>query len=301
LGLGTVVSMLTVSAGMFWPVLTDFGTDRFLLIAGWCLVLPAAHLLSSVAEYLGEASIWKPLGPLGLLAGLASLAWAADLPRSWIHQPPLAIGLSSQRQEIIHTLSERTTPDARILWEDRPGSDWAALLAWRTDRPYLGGLDPEGRVEHMHARLYDGKLGGAPLAMWSDSKLTAFIERYNVGWVVCWNAESIRRFRAFAMARPVAEFTDGVPGVMFVLERRPTYFLKGHGQLVQADSQRIALADIVPEDGEIILSMHYQSRMRVSPGYVQIERDIDIEDPIPFIRLRVPGPVARVSIIWDNP
>ena len=301
LGLGTVVSMLTVSAGMFWPVLTDFGTDRFLLIASWCLVLPAAHLLSSVAEYLSESSIWRPLGPLGLLTALVSIAWSADLPRHWLQQPRMVIGLSDERAEIIRTLTDKTTPDARILWEDRTGNNWPALLSWQTERAYLGGLDADGRMEHMHARLCDGKLAGTPVGLWSDGKLQAFLDRYNVGWVVCWNADSIRRFRAYSGARAVSEFNDGGQGVLFKLERRPNWFLKGTGQVAQADSQRIALADIMPEDGEIILSMHHQSRMRVSPGYVQIERDLNLEDPIPFIRLRVPGPVARVSIVWDNP
>ena len=100
------------------------------------------------------------------------------------------------------------------------------------------------------------------------------------------------RSSIFADARspsPSPTLKDGGEGVLFAIERKPSYFLKGSGQWVEASTERIALADIVPENGEIILSMHYQSNMRVSPGYVQIERDLDLNDPIPFIRLRRPA------------
>jgi hypothetical protein len=46
--------------------------------------------------------------------------------------------------------------------------------------------------------------------------------------------------------------------------------------------------------------MHYQTGMRASPSRVQIEAKKDGDDPIAFIRLRVSGPVARVTITWEE-
>jgi hypothetical protein len=265
-------------------------------------VIPAAHALAGIAKHLGEASIWKPAGAVGLAATLLAFAHAIDLPGDVLRQPPLSIGLGEARAHVVETLVAKTTPDARILWEDRDNCHWPALLASLTDRAYLGGLDPDGRVEHMFARLCDGKLAGQDLAAWSDDQLREFAERYNVGWVVCWTKASVRRWQAASFARKIGDLSDGESeGILFKLDRQPTYFLKGRGQWVLADATRIALADVVPEDGEIILSLHAQSRMRVSPSYVQFEKFVDLQDPIPFVRLRTPGPVARISIIWDNP
>jgi hypothetical protein len=217
----------------------------------------------------------------------------------------LEVGLTPDRAATIQTLLDKTTPEGRILWEDRPGRGhgWTAMLAVLTERSFLGGLDAEGRVEHMYARLHDGKLEGKPLAdaEWSDARLKQFFDRYNVGWAVCWSPESIERFRALPFAKQIAEVRDGESGVLFAIDRKLSFFIKGQGQWIQSDWQRIAMAEVIPENGEVVLSMHYQSNLRVAPAFIQIERDLDLNDPIPMIRLRIPGPVARLLIAWDNP
>ncbi|MCE9530164.1 MAG: hypothetical protein K8T89_03360, partial [Planctomycetes bacterium] len=291
------------TAGRFWPFLAEFGTEKLLILAAWCLVLPAANALADLADSLSDLTGWKPAGAIVVLMGIALFGWIVELPRQCLTGPRFEIGLSPQRKEIVRTLSEHASSSARILWEDRsgPGHGWTALLSPLSERPFLGGLDSEGKVEHMHARLYQGKLSGTSVKAWDERLLSQFFEHYNVGWVVCWTPESIERFRALPFARAVAEFEDGGRGVLFTLKRTPSFFLKGRGELALADSRRIALSDIVPDNGEIILSMHHQKNMRVSPGYVQIERYLDLNDPIPFIRLRCLGPVARVSIIWETP
>ena len=162
-------------------------------------------------------------------------------------------------------------------------------------------LDALAGALHQRIEVDDGILGDKPVAECDDARLWQFIERYNVGWVVCWTPESIQRFRSLPMARPIAELKDGQAGVLFALERKPCYLLKGRAKWVQADAERIALADVEPENGEVVLSAHYQTNLRVSPAVVHSERDLDLDDPIPLIRLRVPGPVARLSIVWEVP
>ena len=46
---------------------------------------------------------------------------------------------------------------------------------------------------------------------------------------------------------------------------------------------------MVPEDGKVVLSLHYQAGMKALPARVQVEREIDPYDPIPLVRLKVPG------------
>ena len=61
----------------------------------------------------------------------------------------------------------------------------------------------------------------------------------------------------------------------------------------------IMLADLAP--GRIVLSMHYQTGMQVLPGQVQIEKDPDPTDPIPFIRLTCSSQFPGVVIYWREP
>jgi hypothetical protein len=303
LGCGALQYVVASAAGKCWPMLAEFGAEKLFVLGVWCLAPSAAYVMAAVAAHLGDASGWRPVGVVWLSLGLLTLVWALGLPKTWLSRPGLEIGLNAERTEVVRVLSEKTTAEARILWEDRGGSGhgWTALLALLAERPFLGGLDPGGHVEHMYARLHDGMLGDKPIADWDDARLRQFIERYNVCWVVCWTPESIQRFRALPMAKPIADLKDGRWGVLFALERKPSYLLKGRARWVEADAVRIALADVEPENGEVVLSAHYQTNLRVSPAFVQIERDLDLDDPIPLIRLRVPGPVSRLSIVWEVP
>ena len=51
----------------------------------------------------------------------------------------------------------------------------------------------------------------------------------------------------------------------------------------------------------VVLSLHHQAGVRVSPGVVVVERDTDPYDPIPFLRLRMPGNMSRIVLTWENP
>jgi hypothetical protein len=74
--------------------------------------------------------------------------------------------------------------------------------------------------------------------------------------------------------------------------------LQGRARVVQADRKCITLADV--GQGKVVLSMHYQTGMQVLPNQVNIEKEPDASDPIPFIRLNVPNPVARLVIYWRD-
>ena len=50
----------------------------------------------------------------------------------------------------------------------------------------------------------------------------------------------------------------------------------------------------------MVRSFHYETGLRVSPGRVQLVRDPDARDPIPFVRLLLPGPVARITLTWEQ-
>jgi hypothetical protein len=165
---------------------------------------------------------------------------------------------------------------------------------------FLGGLDPDSSIEHSFASLVDQTLAGRPLSDWSDSELETFCRKYNVGWVVCWSPGAISRFRAWNQAEATTTLHDGEDGWLFTLRPR-SFALKGKAQLLSANSREIVLTDVVPDDGQLVLSFHYQAGLRASPGRVQVERETDPYDPIPFIRLRVPAPLSQVTLTWEDP
>jgi hypothetical protein len=244
------------------------------------------------------------LATMGLLARDTVTALAARC----VGATPLVIGLGPERQALVDALVQHTAPDERILWEDRPASReasrWTALLPLLTRRDFIGGLDPDAVIEHTRAGLVEQTLEGKlHIAKVTDDDLKGYCHRYNVGWVVCWSPAAIARFRAWtAGATEVAQLADQGTGCLFRI-RRPTtgLALKGHAQLLHADAHHITLADVVPDNGIVVLSLHYQAGMRAAPGRVVVERaPWDKNDLVPFVRLRVASPAARVTLTWED-
>jgi hypothetical protein len=313
LGLGALGFTILSLAGAAWEPLGRLGSSRLLVPALLFALLPATHAL---AETFGLAGRW--IGGAGRAAALTAVlllaAGAMAYPQTlalaarWSAIPSLTIGLGPQQREVLAVVEKHTTPEARILWEEYPRAGnsryWTALLPLLTDHPrlYVGGLDPDGSIDHARIGLVDQLLAGRPLREWSDEQLKGYCERYNVGWVVCWSPGAIARFRGWPGAVETATLHDQEPGYLFKLPRQPSFTLKGTAQLLRADCQRISLGDVVPDaDGRVVLSLHYQSGLKASPGRVQVERHlVDPDDPIPLVRLRMPGPVARITLTWEG-
>jgi hypothetical protein len=309
LGFGSAGFLLLAIGGVMSPPLGRLGAGALLLPALWFAVPAAASLIACVAGMLPTwcGGVGRSVGLgvvlLCVMGYLARPLIAAYLPRLAM-ATPLEIGLGPERMHVVETLRNQTAPEARILWEEPPGagcpSRWSVLLPLLTGRSYLGGLDPTVSIEHAYASLVEQQLAGRALAEWGDVDLDDFCRRYNVGWVVCWSPASRERFRQWRGATSIASFQDTASGELFAVKPR-SFVLKGQARWLSADRQRIALADVVPENGEVVLSLHYQAGLQASPSRVQVEREPDPFDPIPFVRLKVPGPVARVTLTWNSP
>lgn len=312
LGLGTGGFLVLAILGLTWKPLGHLGATQLLVPALWFAVLPALYgltwLYTAAGTWMGRRW-WGALAVSGVL--LSALACAPDVVLALAGRyektaTALELGLGPDREALVQTICAKTTPAGRILIEDRPGRReaprWTALLPQLTHRSYLGGIDPDGWIEHSFARLVDGTLAGRPVKDMTDADLEQFCHRYAVGWVLCWTPESITRFRAWKGAHAALPVADEGPGVLFTLQQ-PSYVLRGRADLLYVNRQRLELANVVPEDGVVVLSQHFQAGIQVSPPRVQIEADkldADPDDPIPFIRLRVPGPTALITLTWDE-
>jgi hypothetical protein len=297
-------------ASLLWEPLGRFGVTRLFAPALLFAALPAGH---AVTEVLGCARRWTGWGGLVLLpTALVGLVWFA-LPGAaaeWLHRlhtpQALLIGLGDERGTLLEEIETHTTPDARILWEDRTGTRlsprWTALLPILTDRAYIGGLDPEAGIEHTASGLIDQTLAGRPLRDWNSADLKDYCKRYNIGWVVCWSPEVREKYAPETdLETPLIALGEDGDGYLLKLKRKPSFALRGSAKWLAADSQRIILEDVRPEDGQVLLSLHYQAGLRVTPSRVQLRRAQDKDDRVDFVRLLISdAAVTRITITWEK-
>jgi hypothetical protein len=306
-GVGALGGLLMASAAVVWGSLGRFGAERLFAPALLFAAVPAAHAVTRLLRPVRRLGGWGSALLVGG-AALAGLTLAIPSHRDawlsrWRDNEPLQIGLGAERLNVVAALAEKTTNEARILWEDHHGtrqsSHWTALLSHLTGRAFVGGLDPEAAIEHTAGGLIDQTLAGRALDDWKDVELRHYCDHYNIGWVVCWSEKAVQRFQSWPdVAETTADLEDG--GRLFTLKRKPKFALHGSARWQSADSNRIVLTDVKPEEKTVVLSLHYQAGMRVAPSRIQIDRQTDPDDPIAFVRLKLDEPAPVVTIIWDK-
>ncbi len=328
LGLSWAGLLALSIAGVIWEPLARFGTPRLLAPALLFATLPAVHALVVAASWCGQARPGRWAIVIAATAG-ALLLWHSHPPElmSWAMRlrgaVPLQLGLNSNQQAIVEVLRQHTTPEARILWEDSAlaplAPHWTPLLSLLTERAFIGGLDPEARIEHTTNGLADALLMSRPIRDWNDDALDEYCTRYNIGWIVCWSPAACERLHKWSNAKRIATLPPAgegePPGCLFAVRRQGYSFaLTGSARWLSADTHRIVLGDVVPPRGgpdnhgkkQILLSLHYQAGMRVAPSRVLLDSypmeriDLMPGDARPFVRLWVDEPVARVTIIWGD-
>ncbi len=308
-GLGAGSCLVLALLGITWEPLGQLGASALLAPALWFAALPAVHGWTLLFRLLGHwtGAAWRGhLLGLGTLAALAAFGPGPIIELAgWAQKTtPLVLGLGVKREALVQELARQTGPEARILWEDRQlprtAPRWSALLPHLTGRSFLGGLDADGAIEHSAIGLIDQSLAGRPISTWSDAALEDYCRRYNIGWIVAWTPGTANRLRCWSAAELTVPLTDDAPGWLFTIQRSHSYFLKGQGRLIHADSHHVTLADVKPVNGQVVLSFHYQSGLRATPTRGQVEREPDVFDPVGFVRLRVASPVARVTLTWER-
>lgn len=233
---------------------------------------------------------------LGLLATLQPSAMQWDLSQvRRLFTPP---ALPRESQPWIAELANRVDDTARILCE-APDGDTAATfdsysLALQTTAPVLVGVRSE--ADAVPWSFAGGRLNGRSLTDWSDDEMTRFLSRWNVGWsITCSPAAAARLERYPAAVRlPIEGMPDGV--VAFAFDRKHRYVLKGAAQWAVDPDGGIRLTDVIPEAGEIVLSLRYHSAWRISPSTAILDLEVDPYDTWPIVRIRMNGPLDELSL-----
>jgi hypothetical protein len=292
--------------GLLYDPLGRLGAAQLIVPALLLACLPVACLSAWLLDGLRRQ---HPLLPLLSLLAL-TLLWAVITPAR--HQQrvaqlltprPFAIGYGPEREAVVEAILEATTDEGRILWEDRLGgrfeSRWTALLALRTSRCFVGGLEAGAGIEHTATGLVDGRLAGRAIQEWTDGELDDYCNRYNIKWIV--TSSSATRERLSRWSDRAVETTFPNQQHLFALKRKASFTLTGSAQVLQADSRGIVLRNAIPDkEGMIHLCWHYQKGMRVSPSRVQIEEQPTTTGTISFVRLRLDAPAGHILITWEG-
>jgi hypothetical protein len=312
LGLGAIELLVLALLGISWEPMGQMGAAIFLSPALWFACLPAAHGWTQMIGWLARNGLGRLvlfLAALGLGAAICVGRGECKMMEGCVLQAirtePLQFGLTPERQHLVATLEQYTTRNARILWEDRKlprrMSRWSVMLPLLTDRWYLGGVDPDGALEISSISFLSESLERRKIADWSDRSLAEYCKRYDVGWVVAWSPSVIERFRRWSGVDREIAVKDDVAGVLFALKPQGGGFvMKGRAEVVEMDTTHIALANVVPEGGEVVLNLHYIAGLRATPSRVQVDAEPSGQDPIGFIRLKMTDETQRLTLTWDR-
>jgi len=298
-----VLAVAVARLGDVWPLAKAVNAHRAAVLVPAIAVFPTAFLLCQLlARFKLRTAVVLAAVGLPVFAG-----WVMPGVLKPFAVTPLRVGFTPTQLALMDDIKRLTTPDARLLIEEpdatKSGWNWTALIPHRTDVPCLGGIDQDACVEHLFAGLCDGKLAGQVFAKWTDADRARFCRRYNVGWVLARTPDAVAWWTADPTARVVRP-ADADGWALIQLDRPHSYFLAGSGTLERADARQLVLTDLVPDaGGDVILSFHYQKELRVAPGtvFVYDKGGQDALDPIPFINLKLLGPVSRVTLTWEHP
>jgi hypothetical protein len=304
LGAAIVGYLALALFGNSWEPLQRIEPARFFFAGLLMATIPAAQAVVSGFNQMGKLTGSTLRGSLICLillgaAGFGLYPHLEPLVRRCVRVEALPRGLPAESRSALASIQKQTTPDARILWEEtRDTYAWSPLLPVLTERCFLGGLGPDALIEHAAVKLNHGQLADRSLADWSDAELADFCRRYNIGWIVCRTPTATTRLNNCTLVAGSSVLADG--SRFYRLSRQPSYFVVGQGQVLHCDQRALALADVTPVDGHVVLSFHYHPGVFASTDRVKVEKEPQLYDSIPFIRIRVAGPMSRLTLYWQE-
>jgi hypothetical protein len=270
----------------------------------WLAAIPVGKLLALIME-----GVSRVLG--GHRRALVVFALLASAGAWWLEPQlvrlvsvvtayrPLQIEEPHELQQTVETLRRHTTQEGRILWEETARTaTWSALLPERTERSLVGGLGRAQpvRLETLQVRLQESSLITRSVEDWNDHELATFADTWNLGWVAAFQPITQRRLAQWGVAETIADLPGG--GKLYRLKRKLSLCRVGQARLSETQPHQMTFTDLVPENGQVVLSLHAHRRMRVTNDRAKLETWTQPYDGTPMVRIRVPGPMERLTIEW---
>jgi hypothetical protein len=221
-------------------------------------------------------------------------------------------------------LLENTDPES-VHW-----TPLLPILLGKDSRMFIGGLYQTAFIRHHEMAAFgDFRLGDRPIDEWSAAEVERYCDTYNIGWVVCWSPLSRFWFDRFPMASrlttlpryssPYLPPSDnphewnamiqrtGIDTArrymlegegryaIYRINRPRTYFLKGKGRIVAVEPNRIELADVEPEAGAVVVSLHWLDTWQTDPP-LTVRPEPNKPDPVDFVRIEMPKALKRIVL-----
>jgi hypothetical protein len=198
-------------------------------------------------------------------------------------RPPEVSGDAQYTRWLRGWISTQTTSSARVMFETSKGrrfdnSHLTGYLALQEDREIIGGPYLAKRF----ADVWDGWAFGRPLEELPPERFLAYIELYNIGWIIA-HSEPLKRYlESIESVIPEAQFQMAQT---YRVMREHSFFAEGRGRVAQRTHNRLVLDGL--EGEEVVLRYHYFPRLESTPP-VTIDSVYYLDDPDPFIKLTRP-------------
>lgn len=240
--------------------------------------------------------------PAALFAALLAIQFVPSF-RVFYVVAPLTSQWPGKVRELRAWLEQNTDRSARIMMEDINRwqgqsapfgpSRFVGIFPALVPRFLIGGPLPNAFIRHHFASFHDGRFLDMPIDEYDDRKLLDKISLYNIRWAVAWNRHSRQRLHNFPLAKSMAKFDDIE---VFEFDVEPNWFLLGTGEL-KADYDRIELKNLQPENGKVVLKMHWLDGFRPEPACKMFRYETG-GDPIGFIGLL--NPASEVVLEYER-
>lgn len=302
---GCTIAFLFLLAyyGSFIPFTRTLTPLRFVIMMNVFLVLPASTALCCLYNRLTlNRSVWmRPV-----LAACAISILALFVARPYYHlfvkdSFKFLTQMPRELEQLIGYIKTATTTEARILIENSDfesdhqygSGHFPHILPHLTGREYIGNDCAYNPTRDSVVSFISGSLFQQPIESLGLEDVARRCDLYNIGWVICWTQAAKTFFNRY----PGYFVPDGVISQfsLYRVNRRPSFFIKGSG-IAHADMNRIELTNLVPRDGEVIISYHWMKYLKTDPS-AAMERTFFLNDPVGFIKLKNP---PRSVLIYNN-
>lgn len=285
MGVAALLCLVAAYSFSHVPPLRSMQPYRFLVPATLLLVTPAAAFLQEAWDAVKAAS--KKTRTVALLLALLTVpaftAYLLDL--AWSRE---ACGMSETRLRVLQVV--RHVPvRGRVLCDD---VHLAHLVPYMTGRAVIGGLSAEAFVKHGHAGMdYEGRLFGRFPLEWDPAVLETYLAAYGIDLVVFGKQEWID-FAEDAKSPFVPDVSVGGYRLYRLKQPAPSLVMDGQAR-VTASHDCVQVRQVT--DARLVLKLHYADWLEADHG-VKLEPVSVLDDPVPFIRCRVPEGVTEFTI-----
>ncbi|MDI6774064.1 MAG: hypothetical protein QME60_01535 [Verrucomicrobiota bacterium] len=284
MGVGGLACLVFAYSGSSLGPLAALQPYRFVLPGAVLLLAPMTECLVWIARVVKESS-WR----IRVAALLVALILLPEFAGYLLDRAGRRGGteLSGARWEALRMI-DRLPLQGRILCDD---VQLGRVTPYFTGKPVIGGLGQAAFVKHGFASMWDDRLFGREVGRWTGSDLALYFRHYAVEYALFarseWKELARRNEALFVLEKESAGYN-----LFRVLGAEPSLVLSGKA-VVRADYDRIDVSQV--QTNILVLKLHYASWLAADRG-VNLEPERVLDDPVPFMRCRVPEGVNEFVI-----